>query len=70
MVAGVYGVSFKLGILPLLGVLALGSAAISAPGTLYAAMAVQARARDALLAFAALSDCCSSSTGAPLKRLP
>lgn len=49
MVAGVYGVSFKLGILPLFGVLALGSAAISAPGTLYAAMAVQARARDALL---------------------
>lgn len=49
MVAAVYGVSFKLGILPLLGILALGSAAISAPGTLYAAMAVQARARDALL---------------------
>lgn len=49
MVAAVYGVSFKLGVLPLFGVLALGSAAISAPGTLYAAMAVQARARDALL---------------------
>lgn len=49
MVAAVYGVSFKLGVLPLCGILALGSAAISAPGTLYAAMAVQARARDALL---------------------
>ena len=49
MVGAVYGISFKLGIMPLLGILALGSAAISAPGTLYAAMAVQARARDALL---------------------
>ncbi|MEC9466899.1 MAG: heme exporter protein CcmB [Myxococcota bacterium] len=49
MVAAVYGVSFALGLGPLVGIMFLGSAAISAPGTLYAAIAVQARARDVLL---------------------
>ena len=49
MVAAVYGVNFSLGLAPLVGIMLLGSAAISAPGTLYAAIAVQARARDVLL---------------------
>lgn len=49
MVAAVYGVSFSMGVAPLALVMFLGSAAISAPGTLYAAIAVQARARDVLL---------------------
>ena len=45
----VYDVDLRLGVAPLLGVLALGSLAISAPGTLYATMAVLSRARDVLL---------------------
>ena len=45
----VYDVDLRLGVGPLLGVLALGSLAISAPGTLYATMAVLSRARDVLL---------------------
>ena len=36
-------------LLPLLGVILLGAAGLSAPGTLYAAMTAQARARQALL---------------------
>lgn len=36
-------------LLPLVGVLALGTAALSAPGTLYAAMSSQARAQQVLL---------------------
>jgi len=36
-------------LLPLLGVIVLGAAGLSAPGTLYAAMTAQARARQALL---------------------
>lgn len=44
-----YGVELRLGAPWLVLVLFLGCAAISAPGTLYAAMAVQARARDVLL---------------------
>ncbi len=45
----VYGVEIRMGFFPLIGVLAVGSLAISAPGTLYAAIAVQARSRDVLL---------------------
>lgn len=48
-VVAVYGVGIRLGTPALLGVLALGALAISAPGTLYAAIAVQARAKDVLL---------------------
>jgi heme exporter protein B len=44
-----YDADVKLGLAPLFFVLALGAAAISAPGTLYAALASQARARDVLL---------------------
>jgi len=44
-----YGTSIKAGLGSLLLTLFLGTAAISAPGTLYAAIAVQARARDVLL---------------------
>ncbi|MFN0062236.1 MAG: heme exporter protein CcmB [Myxococcaceae bacterium] len=44
-----YGISIALGWTQLLSVLALGSLAISAPGTLYAAIASRARARDVLL---------------------
>lgn len=47
--AGLYDLSFKGGLGPLLGLLFLGCAAISAPGTLYAAIAANARARDVLL---------------------
>jgi heme exporter protein B len=36
-------------LLPLLGIILLGTAGLSAPGTLYAAMTAQARARQALL---------------------
>ena len=49
LVAAVYGVSFAMGVGPLVLIMFLGAAAISAPGTLYAAVAVQARARDVLL---------------------
>jgi len=44
-----YDVELKMGFLPMLQVVVLGTAAISAPGTLYAAIAAQARARDVLL---------------------
>ncbi len=47
--AGLFDLSFKEGLAPLLGTLFLGCAAISAPGTLYAAIASNARARDVLL---------------------
>lgn len=46
---GVYGVELRGGFWPMLGVLAVGCAGISAPGTLQAGIAVQARARDVLL---------------------
>ena len=49
LMIAVYDVDLRLGVGPLLGVLALGSFAISAPGTLYATMAVLSRARDVLL---------------------
>ena len=49
LMIAVYDVELKLGVGPLLGVLGLGSLAISAPGTLYATMAVLSRARDVLL---------------------
>jgi heme exporter protein B len=49
LVVALYGTPVRGGILLLLGVLGLGCLAISAPGTLYAAIASQARARDALL---------------------
>ncbi len=44
-----YDVTVKEGVARLAGVLLLGSFAISAPGTLYAAIAANARARDVLL---------------------
>jgi heme exporter protein B len=44
-----YGVSLKMGLLRLSAVLALGSLAISAPGTVHSAIASNARARDVLL---------------------
>ncbi len=44
-----YGTTIRAGMGPLFSTLLLGTAAISAPGTLYAAIAVQARARDVLL---------------------
>ncbi len=46
---GLFDFSFKEGIAPLLGIMFLGCAAISAPGTVYAAIAANARARDVLL---------------------
>jgi heme exporter protein B len=49
LVVALYDPPLRGGILPLLGVLGLGCLAISAPGTLYAAIASQARSRDALL---------------------
>jgi heme exporter protein B len=44
-----YDARLVLGLPPLLAVLALGAMGVSAPGTLYAAVALQARARDVLL---------------------
>ncbi len=44
-----YGVTLSLSPLALLGVIALGCMAISAPGTVYSAIANHARARDVLL---------------------
>ncbi len=44
-----YDVSIKEGVLKFVGVLFLGCAGISAPGTIYAAIAANARARDVLL---------------------
>ena len=44
-----YGVEIKMGGMSLLTILLLGAGAISAPGTLYAAIATYARARDILL---------------------
>ena len=46
---GLYGLEFKLGVVHLLLVLACGSAAISIPGTLYAAVAIQLQSSDVLL---------------------
>lgn len=45
----IYGMTLKLGVPALLGVLVVGCFGISAPGTLYSAIAIQARARDVLL---------------------
>ena len=45
----VYDLELLLGFPKMVAVIALGCAAISAPGTMYAAIAVQARARDVLL---------------------
>jgi heme exporter protein B len=44
-----YNVTIAMSVASLIATLALGCAAISAPGTLYAAIAVQARARDVVL---------------------
>ncbi|MBN1962895.1 MAG: heme exporter protein CcmB [Deltaproteobacteria bacterium] len=44
-----YDVKVTFTILPLFGVLALGTAAISAPGTLFSWLAIKARAKDILL---------------------
>jgi heme exporter protein B len=44
-----YGIQIRMGFPRLLGTLALGCLAISAPGTVYGAIASQARARDVLL---------------------
>ena len=44
-----YGAELALGLPRYLGVLALGSCSISAPGTLYAGLCAQARGRDVLL---------------------
>ena len=44
-----YDLKPVMGFLPLAGCLALGVMAVSAPGTLHAAIAVQARAKDVLL---------------------
>lgn len=46
---GLYGAEIKLGVPRLIGVIALGTFAIAAPGTLYATIAAQIRARDVLL---------------------
>lgn len=46
---GLYGAPLTGGVLALMAVLALGAAAMSAPGTLFAALAAQARGRDVLL---------------------
>jgi heme exporter protein B len=44
-----YGAEVTLGLAPLAAIVVLGCAAISAPGTLYAALTTRARARDVLL---------------------
>lgn len=49
ILAALFGVTYEMGIPKLLAVLALGSLAIAAPGTVYAAIASHARARDVLL---------------------
>ena len=49
LAVGLYGAELNLGLGRALFVLFLGCAAISAPGTLYAAISAQARARDVLL---------------------
>ena len=49
VMAALYGVHMPLGVGRLLGVLVLGCLAISAPGTVYGAIASYARARDVLL---------------------
>jgi heme exporter protein B len=49
VLAALAGVTLTLGLGAMGGVLVLGSLAIAAPGTLYAAIASQARARDVLL---------------------
>lgn len=45
----IFDVQVRLGAPSLLGLVALGSAALSAPGTLYAAMVTRAKARDVLM---------------------
>lgn len=47
--AALFGVELVEGVLPLVAILALGALAISGPGTVHAAIASQARARDVLL---------------------
>jgi heme exporter protein B len=49
VMVALYDVQLAMGVGPFLGVLTLGCLAISAPGTLYAAIAANARARDVLL---------------------
>src|SRR5260370_4405152 len=49
VMVGLFGVSISLGFGPLALTLVLGCLAISAPGTLYSAVASNARARDVLL---------------------
>lgn len=49
ILVALYDVSIAGGLAALVGVLALGCAAITAPGTIYAAIASNARARDVLL---------------------
>lgn len=49
VMVALFGVEIRLGLPRLLGVLALGCLAISAPGTVYSAIASHARARDVLL---------------------
>jgi heme exporter protein B len=49
VMVALYGVRVTMGPGPLLGTLALGCMAISAPGTVYSAIASNARARDVLL---------------------
>jgi heme exporter protein B len=46
---GLYGAPLRGSVLSLVAVLALGAAAMSAPGTLFATLAAQARGRDVLL---------------------
>ncbi|MBC7792757.1 MAG: heme exporter protein CcmB [Clostridia bacterium] len=49
VVIALYGAELILGLPRLVGTLGLGALAVSAPGTLYATIAAQARARDVLL---------------------
>ena len=49
VMVAIYGVKVVLGIGPLAGTLVLGCMALAAPGTVYAAIASNARARDVLL---------------------
>jgi heme exporter protein B len=49
VMVAIYGVRVVMGVGPLLGTLALGCLSLAAPGTVYAAIASNARARDVLL---------------------
>lgn len=49
VMVALFDVGFSMGVLPLAGVVCLGCMAIAAPGTVYAAIAANARARDVLL---------------------